>query len=180
MSCRPYGTLDRNTTGPSAEPPQQSNTGIAGDPGRAGLTNIAPTALGQIGWCGGFYKRGCQEKTLPRQPDSVKFSDIQPLSAATMLLATRCWEQGVVGVHAAIRTQFPFIERGFLSSWFDGKSLANPVHTTSWFGATLARQQAGRLSWQPWFYLRLAQRGTAYSFLGLSEGAYGGPGDSAW
>jgi len=29
---------------------------------------------------------------------------------------------------------------------------------------------------QPWFYLRLALLGAAaYSFLGLSEGAYGGP-----
>ena len=81
----------------------------------------------------GFYKRGCQVKTLYPSQGGFVFLGIQPLLATPTRLRSRCSRH-----HA-----FPGSHRALVRSW-SGRRQA-------------ARWQHG----QPWFYLRLAPwRGT--------------------
>src|SRR5256885_1272744 len=90
---------------------------------------------------GGFYKRGCQEKTLlPFRMEMEKVGVWHPAPCAALL-----WSVALRGI---------------------------PVHQllrSSCRAGAPASSVAAMC--QPWFYRRLE----AYGFVGLSEGAYGGP-----
>ncbi len=55
---------------------------------------------------------------------------------------------------------------GFFAPASSGLAVCQP-----WFYGFFAPASSGLAVCQPWFYLRLV----AYGFVGLSEGAYGGP-----
>jgi len=99
-----------------------------------------------LGSRGGFYKRGCQEKTLLHLRREWSSFGIQPLTAAPL--------------HFFERASLLFRAGG---SWlkFRGPSLCAD------------KQRAGIM---PTMVLSEARdRSRRYGFVGLSEGAYGGP-----
>src|SRR5216683_6289462 len=102
-------------------------------PAPAGHSDMASSAMFASSRISGFYKRGCQVKTLYPSQGGFVFLGIQPLLATPTWLRARCSRH-----HA-----------------FPGSHLAL---VRSWCG----RRQAARWQHgQPWFYLRLAPwRGT--------------------
>src|SRR5438552_3993742 len=94
----------------------------------------------------GFYKRGCQVKTLYPSQGGFVFLDIQPLLATLTLLRSRCW-----------------------------RDHAFPDHTWGSFGLLLAPTSSSVATWPTMVLSEARAWARHYGFVGLSEGAYGAP-----